>query len=473
MSEPPSGITPRDHKVEERRRVAVRRRRIAVGVTVAVVSALGVAQLAFGWVNRLIDATGWTCGGGWERIEGGELADMHIIRWGTPEVREQGVDPEQFTDLPPGLAEPSLTSPGIVDSGAYDPLLYPLDGGVVLQADGYYDHTWVGADARTGEPLWGVAHDASGYSTIQGRFSLLAEREDGRTDLTTFDPRTGEKLSCVRLDGTITAMSAVGESDIAVALRSEEGDDEQSTSALLRLDPVAGDEVWTGPLEHEVSSMITEGEDLAVSSSNVGLVTSGWFEQQQSAVVTVDAEDGHLGGSIAPSEGRWVAIGGHSLPDGGSGTVLYGFEDQQAWSDREAVYMLVDASGTELWRVEAEAQQDDLRAWISDGVVVLSDGWGLMGVDVVTGEVLWRNGDLSVRWEDIAGLDADGVERLLVTDQRVEDEDGNTRFVALLVDPRTGESTRYDAALRSAVVTDSYLLTDSGMTQLVIPLEES
>lgn len=451
------------------RRTGRRRRRITIGVAIAVVAALGAAQLAFGWVNRVIDATGWTCGGGWSHIDGEELAEMRVLRWGTPEVRDQGVDPEEFADLPPGLAEPTLTTPGIVESGVYDPLLYPLGEGVVLQGAGYTERSWVGADARTGEPLWGIDDDTSGFSTLQGRFSLVAARDDGRTDLSTFEPRTGERLSCVRLDGAVTAMTEVGDNDIAVALRTGDGD--EAATWLLRLDPVTGDERWRQALELAAVSIDSDGQVVSVSSTSVGSVSTSWVDQGHTRVVTLDASDGHEIGPIQPSEGQWTAADALTMPDGSSTTLLYGFTDRVAWSEGRATYALVDAGGSEVWRVESTKEQDELAAWVADGVVVVLDGWGLAGIDLVSGERLWSTEGVSTRLQGVALLQVEGTASLLVTDQRDEDA-GETTFVSLVIDPATGDTETYDAALRDATVTDSYLLTSSGMTQIVIPLAE-
>ncbi|GAB2610866.1 outer membrane protein assembly factor BamB family protein [Pseudactinotalea suaedae] len=472
MSDEPTGITPRDREQEAAHRAGRRRRRVAVVAVVGVVAAIGVAELSGGLVSRVIDATGLTCGNGWSEVDGDALADLRIPPWGTPEAREQGFDPEELMGLPPGLAEPSLTSWGIRETGRYDPTLYPLDQGVVLQGDGYTERVWVGADALTGEPLWGIEDDSSGFSTIQGRFMLVAGREDGRTDLTTFDPRTGEELSCVRLDGEVTAMTGVGDSDVAVALRSGEAgeDGEGSSYALVRLDPVVGGVVWSQPLAFGAAGLSADGEVIVASASSVETVVEIFSYGSPPTGPQVVGFDAGSGDEVwrleQQGEQRVVAVATLGLPDGESGALILEIADRDAWDREEVRYRLVDPAGAELWSAPA-ALPFEAGAWQVGGAVVLPEGSSSFAVDMGTGDRLWEEGPSLIPGDAVVLG-----ESVLMTDQLIRDEQDEEVFVSYLVDPITGERTEYRAAMRDAQLADSYLLTSSGMTQIVIPLAQ-
>lgn len=472
MSHEPTDITPRDRGQEADRRTGRRRRRIVVVAVVGVVAAIGVAELAGGFVSRVIDATGLTCGNSWSAVDDDDLDELRILRWGTPEVREQGVDPEEFVDLPPGLAEPSLTSWGIRETGRYDPMLYPLGGGVVLQGEGYSERVWVGADAVTGEPLWGIEDDSSGFSTIQDRFMLVGGREDDRTDLTTFDPRTGEQLSCVRLDGEVTAMTGVGERDVAVALRSgDPGEDgEGSEHALLRVDPVAGEVVWQQPLAFAAADLSAGGESIVASARHTETIVEVFHSGNAPTGPQLLAFDAASGSEMwrleQQGEGRVAAIAILNLPDGESAALVLDVADRDAWQRAEVRYRLIAARGAEVWSVSA-SMPFTAGAWQVEHAIVLPEGSSSFAVDLASGERLWEAGPSLVPGDAVV---MDG--SVLMTDQPIRDEQDERVFVTYLVDAATGGATEYRAALRDARITDSYLLTSSGMTQIVIPLAQ-
>lgn len=471
----PSGTTARDREAEEKSRSRRRRRRVAIGVVVALVAAVGIGELTVGLVSRAIDATGWTCGRGWDRIAEDDLADMHIIRWGTPEAREQDLDPADFTNLPPGLAEPSLTTAAFPADGDYDPLLYAMDGGVVLQSAGYYDQTWVAADSRTGEPLWGVETGSMGLSSVQGHVALLAEREDGRTDVTTLDPRTGEKLSCARLDGEVLDIDGIGAQDLVIALDvTSTGRSDESGYSLVRLDPLAGETRWERPVNAYPASVETEGELIAVSSDQVGAITTRWPSGggEDSVVIGIDASTGDEIWNHRPPSGQVATLGAMALPDGGTGTLLLEIADQQAWDSQHGDYVLLDAYGQALWTTPASYGRDDTTAWVADGVAIVLEDFHPVGIDLATGERLWE-AEGSGLSDGIGMLPTGDGEVLVIADQQVEDEAGEKRFVTHVIDPATGGLTVHEAPLRSFEVTDSYVLASTGLTQLVIPLARS
>lgn len=460
--ETPSGLTPRDRAGEEKARSRRRRRNVAIGVVVALVAAVGIGQLAFGLVSRAIDATGWTCGSGWSRIDDGDLADMRIVRWGTPEAREQGFEPDEFTDLPPGLAAPSLTTYADPPASGYDPSLYPLDGGVVVQASGYYDKSWVIADAQTGDPLWGVESGTSGFSTVQG-FGLVSAREDGRTDLTTFDPRTGDELSCVRLDGKVLHLDGIGE-DLVVALSIEGGDD--TSYRMVRLDPSTGKVAWDQPLGVHPATVHTAGGEIVISSRQVGAIATSWGGGAPSSVVVLDPETGEQLREHDVPGGELAVVGTTALPDGGSGTLALSIPDREAWSDAIGEYVLIDDQGEELWRTVANFGRDDLAFWSAGDVLVVLEGYQPVGIDIRTGERLWQAEGAGME-DDIGVLDSGGGPVLVLSGQREESGD----FVTHLIDPRTGEVTVVDAPLHSFRLTDSYVLSTTARTQIVILLD--
>jgi outer membrane protein assembly factor BamB len=467
-----AGVTPRDREREADRRVRRRRRRIAVVAVLGVVAAVGVAEVTGGLVSRVVDATGLTCGNTWNEVDGDELAELRVLRWGTPEVRDQGVDPETFVDLPPGLAEPSLTTSGVGATGDYDPILYPLGDGVVLQGNGYTERVWVGADAVTGEPLWGVEDDSSGFSTIQGRFSLIGEREDGRTDLVTFDPRTGQELSCVRLDGAVTAMAGVGADDVAIALRSGEAGEEGDGSeySLVRVDPVAGEVVWSQPLVFSAAELSADDDVVVASAMNAASLVeifSNGSSPTGAQVVAFDAASGTEAWHLEQrGEERVVAMATLSLPDGESAALVLEVADRDAWGREEVRYRLIDSAGAEAWSVDA-ALPLEAGVWQVGDAVVLPEGATSFAVDVASGDRLWEEGPVLIPGDAVVLAGS-----VLMTDQLIRDEQDEQIFVSYLVDAATGEATEYRAAMRDAQLADSYLLTSSGTTQIVIPLAQ-
>ena len=456
-------LQPRDREAEREGRRRRRRRGVAIGAAVALVAGIGIAELTVGLVSRVIDATGWTCGRDWDRMAEADVAQSRLVRWGTPEAREH-VDPADFADLLPGLAEPSLTTEAFSDSGAYDPLLYPLGEGVVLQTAGDGDNTWVGADAVTGEPLWGISEsEASGFSTVQGRFSLLFEREDERTDLVTFDARSGERLSCLRLDGSILDMTGVGGSEVVVALA---GDGYR----LVRLDPVAGEVVWSEPVGIAPSSIHAEGDVIAVSSSSIGRVATSWPTSQDPStpLLGLDARTGQEVWHRPPDTGQRSAICLVPLPDGGTGTLLLEIADQREWEEGRGAYTLLDQSGEVVWSVPASVS-DSAQLWAIEGVVVVQEEYRPIGLDVLTGERLWE-AEGGGQEDDVGLLTTEAGTVVVLADQRVETDGGEITFVTDLIDPVTGETARHDVPLRSVRITDAYVLASTGSTQIVIPL---
>lgn len=465
MDETPSGITPRDDRSVARVRGRRRRRKVVIGVVLALVAAVGVGQLAFGVLSRVIDATGWTCGSGWQRIDDDELTDMRIVRWGTPAAREQGFDPDDFTDLPPGLAEPTLTTAADPTAGEYDPLLYPLDGAVVLQADGYVDNTWVGADARTGEPLWGFTSSTSGFSSVQGYATLVSARDDGRTDLTTFDARTGEELACARLGGEVLDIDGVGERDLLVALHGAADD----TYRLVRLDPISGEVAWDEPLSVYPARVEAGPEQIVVSSRQVGAIVTQWGDSVGvPTVVGIDAASGEQAWERTSAQGQMAVIGAAPLPGGEIGALALDISDRQAWDEATGEYVLLDGRGQELWRAPAAYGRDDLSSWTVDGVAVVLEDFRPIALDLSTGERLWE-AEGSALEDDVGVLGG----HVVLTDQRADGEDGKTRVVTYVIDAHTGDFTVVDAPLRSFRVTDSYVLSTTGQTQIIIPLLDS
>lgn len=462
-------MAPRDREGEKKARSRRRRRGVAIGVAVALVAAIGVGQLAFGLVTRVIDATGWTCGSGWERVD--DLADMRILRWGTPEAREQGFDPADFDTLPPGLAQPTLTTLAEPPSGGYAPLLYPLDGGVVVQQSGYHDSTWVGADALTGEPLWGLASSTSGFSTVQGYFALVSAREDGRTDLTTFDARTGEELSCVRLGGDVMHIEAVGDRDLVIAFRATS---DQGGYRLLRIDPTSGEIAWDQPMSIAPTAVHAGADVITVSSDQVEGIATGWptSGDLSSQILGIDPATGEQTWERSSPEGQTAVVAMVELPDGGTAALTLDIADQQAWEESAGEYVLLDVRGEELWRIPASYGRDGIGSVTASGVVVVMEDYRPVGIDLATGERLWRAEGAGLE-DDIGVLTVDGTDLVVLADQRAEGEGGETQFVTHLIDALTGELTVLDAPLRSFDVTDSYVLTSTGLTQVVVPLAES
>ena len=466
-------LTPRDPAADERRQVRRRRGRIAALVAVALGVVVVVGQLAFGWVTRAVDATGLTCGTGWDRIDSDELAEMQVIRWGTPEAAEQGFDPNDFAEMPPGLAQPTLTTPSSSDPDVYDPILYPLGDGVVLQSGGFTDRTWVGADALTGEPLWGIAESSEGgFSTLQGYLMLVAERDDGRADLTTFDPRTGEKLSCVRLPGALQSVANVGEDDIVVAVRRELDDGTDNTaSTLIRLNPATGATAWSTDLEITAAELYSDGNVVTASASVADNVVEYGGSVSEPAAISVDAGSGDELWRLA-AEGRLLGVlAATTLPDGSSGTLLIELRDDDAEDGRPVDYVMLDGTGTEMWRVPALAQTYVTAAWAVDDLVIVLDDAHPLALDLATGEQRWAS-EVFVAEDRAVVLDVDGAATLLVTEGQDISEDGSTtRFFTSEVDIATGEVSEFDVPLRSAVLADGYLISVTGPTSIVVPLE--
>ncbi|WP_156199357.1 outer membrane protein assembly factor BamB family protein [Actinotalea caeni] len=466
--EPAPGLAPRDHEAEGRARARRRRRNVAIGAVAALAVGLGVAELTTGLVSRAVDATGLTCGGGWSRIDADELDGMRVVRWGTPEAREQDLDPVDLTDLPPGLAEPSLTTAAFPDDGAYDPLLYPLGGDVVLQGAGYTEQTWVAADARTGEPLWGVATDGA-VSGVQGVIGLLAVSGD-RTDLTTLDARTGDELSCVGLDGAVLDVAPVGDRDLVVATDVGDAHEEDGSAyRLTRVDPVDGEVRWSTPVTAFPGGLHVAGGTIVVSSRSAGAITTGWQEDtggDRDLVIGVDAETGReTWAHRDPAQS--AVLDAVALPDGGTGALLLEVPDRQAWDEAQGEYVLLDDTGEQVWRTPATYRRDDVAAWHADGVGVVLEDLHPVGLDLGTGERLWRAEGAGLEG-DVGLLTGGDGAVVVLANQRVEDDDGG-RFVTHVLDIRTGALTVHEAPLRSFRVTDTYVISSTGATQLVIP----
>src|SRR5699024_5363808 len=253
---------------------------IVAGAVVVLVAGLGVAEATGGVVTRFLDTTGITCGGSWERLPAEDLADYRLLGWDDAEVADLGFDRALLTDLPDELAQPTLAT-GKSSNDDDAPTLLPLGDGVVLQASGYFDQTWVGSDAHTGEVLWGFTGD-SGFSSVQGKFGLVSERDENRTDLTTFDPRTGEKLSCIRLGGEMLQLTGVGDDDFIALLDNDDG------YVLIRLDPLTGETRWREEVDEPLPRLQTRDETVVLSRFAAVRISTSWFvgASHNEAVIT-------------------------------------------------------------------------------------------------------------------------------------------------------------------------------------------
>src|SRR5690606_7914040 len=341
--------------------------------------------------------------------------------------------------LPPGLDVPSLATAADPDDGAYDPLLYPLGRDVVLQAAGYTEQTWVAADARTGEPLWGVATDG-GISAVQGRVGVLASK-DGRTDLTTLDPRTGDELSCVGLDGAVLDVAPVGDRDLIVATDvGEVVDEDLSNHQLTRIDPVTGEVRWSAPVTAFPGGVHVAGGTIVVSSRGAGAITTSWRDG------TGADHDLVVGAAAATGRAPWArrdppqsaGLDAVALPDGGTGTLLLEVPDRQAWDEARGEYVLLDDTGEQVWRTPATYRRDDVAAWDADGVAVVLEDLHPVGLDLGTGERLWRAEGAGLEG-DVGLLTGGDGAVVVLANQRVEDDGG--RFVTHVLDIRTGALT--------------------------------
>lgn len=439
-----------------------RTRWIVGGVIVACVAGLGVAELTNGAVTQAIDATGITCGGDWKRLSADDIAEKRLISWSDPKAAEQGFDLAEFEDLPDGLAEPTLTTPNGTAEDEYDPSLYPLGDGALLQVDGYFGHTWVGADARTGDPLWGFEGD-SGFTSVQGLFGFVSARVDARNDLSMFDPRTGEKLSCVKLYGEVVKLTDLGEDRVLAILRSN------NDYFLTSVEPATGKILWRQDLEESMQWAYTDGETVVLSRFAAGLVASSWFggSQGESIVTGIDPKTGEETWRRASGEAQSAVLGLVPLTDGSVGTLVLDVANEAEWSDRHGEYAMLDETGEELWRTSAslEGMDDATKVWNAGPAAIVLDNHRPTAFDIETGEQLWAEG--SGLAGDVTVLPTKNGAAVLVTNQK--DDAG---FFTLLIDPATGEWQPYDAALRGVEAADGYLLASTGMTRIVIPFAE-
>lgn len=454
-------LTSRDRGAERERTARRRRRGLTIAAAVLVVAALVVGQLAFGLITRVVEVTGWTCGRGWDRVGTDELDELTIVRWGTPEAREL-VDPQRLADLPPGLDQPSLTTYPPSDPRDFNPTLHPLGDGAVLLSDGYTEHTWVVVDARTGEPLWGVrAGDGHDVSTVGGRLTVLGAAGD-RTDLTTFDARTGERLSCVRLDGRPTAMADLGD-EVAVGLHLRDAGEDGDPGRLVVLDSVTGRVRWDRTLPVRPTALHAAAGTIAASATNGQGLLERPFLPAGPAVVAVSAEDGDELWRLDADATVPAVLDAVTTADGAGATLVQSVSDELR--DRDAVgYSLLDATGQEVWSVEL-ARPVEVGSWQSGDVLLLPDGSTSVAVDVGTGERLWEDGPYLLP-DDVVVLGG----AFVVTDRFVEGGDGEQRAIALVLDARTGEVLDTVSPLLNVRPSDSYLLADTGSTQVVIPL---
>ena len=226
----------------------------------------------------------------------------------------------------------------------------------------------------------------------------------------------------------------------------------------------AGERKSTNPLP----LLHTRDETIVLSRFAAGRISTSWFggASQNEAVITgIDADTGEPIWRRQAGAGQTAVVGLASLPTGEVGTLAMEVTTQEEAVQGRGQYRMLDSSGEELWSapMSLERSGDEPSMWATDSALVVPDGEHLQGVDLGTGEELWKSASLNSREAGVLRT-TDDPDTLLVT---AEGDDGDS--VTLLIDPATGEERRYESALRDATLTDEYLLTGIESTQLVIP----